>query len=272
MTNPSLHYCYFEKYQPFEDYFDSQTKLVWELIALLDKHGRPKRLNKLDALLFSLITHSGSISKLVHDGYVTEAYLVTRSFFEKCVNFCYLNICDENEYNNQLSWTRQKMLRALNTRKMAYKNIGHETPLPDISELKKISEDLRKFTGKKGGEKHSWTEVSLYERIQIIKKSVDGFPIEIYLLTMNRFYEDASEVIHGTLYGALFYTGIIWGLKESQKESEERLVSHCLDILFFLGYLIHGMLEVVSTIIPADQLLKKSKDNLAKMDSEWKRM
>jgi hypothetical protein len=163
------------------------------------------------------------------------------------------------------------MLRALYSRQRAFKNVEYEITLPEISELEKINADLGKFTGKKGGEKPNWTKVSLYERIQFIKKSVDSFPIEIYLLTMNRFYEDASEVIHGTLYGALFHTGMFWGVKESVEETVERLVSWSLDILFFLGYLIHGILEVSSTIIPDDELLTKSSDNLEKLKPAIKR-
>jgi hypothetical protein len=272
LTNHSIYCRYQEKFQPFEEYFLAQTKLVWELIALLDKNGRPKRLKMLEAMLYPLLTHSGSITSLVRDGYVPEAYLVSRSFFEKCVNFCYLNVCDGNEYENQLSWTRQKMLRALYSRQRAYKNIEHDIPLPEIAELQKINDDLKRFTGKKGGEKPNWTSVSIYDRIQFIKKSVDSFPIEIYLLTMNRFYEDASEVIHGTLYGCLFHTGKFWGVKESVEENVQRLVSWSLEILYFLGSLIDGILVVVSTIMSVDELLTKSKDNFSKVSltkSKW---
>lgn len=265
MAGPTIYSLYIEKFKPVEEYFTSQTELVWKLISLLDKHGLPGRRDKPDALLFSLLTHFGAISKLVQNGYIPEAYPLARSFFEKCVNYCYLNICSENEYENQLSWTRQKMVRAIYTKQKAFKNINHEIPLPELSEIIKVNDDLKKFTGKRGGEKYGWTEVSIYKRIQLIKNSLDSFPIEMYLLTMNRFYEDASEVIHGTLYGSLFYTGIFWGVRETQETSDKRLVVMALEIFFFLGYIINGILEVSLTIVPSDELLKQSKDAFSKL-------
>ncbi|HBB16638.1 MAG TPA: hypothetical protein DCZ97_06370 [Syntrophus sp. (in: bacteria)] len=252
----------YAKAKPYEDYFNAQTQLVWQLISLVEKHGRPKRLAKLDALLFALLSHSGSIVQLLRSAAVPEAYLISRSFFEKCVNYCYLNVCSEDQYDNQLSWTRQKMLRALYTRQKAYKNIERDIPLPEISEFLKINKDLEKFTGKRGGEKPNWTEVPIHQRIRVIKESVDGFPNEMYLLTMNVVYEYASEVAHGTLYGALFHVDVFWGKKGSLDDNVKRLVSMSMDLLFFLGYLVNGILEVVSTIIPAQELLKVSKDNL----------
>lgn len=258
MSNYSSYYA---EAKPYEDYFSVQIQLVWQLISLIEKHGSPKRLAKLDALLFALLTNSGSIVQLLQYAAIPEAYLISRSFFEKCVNYCYLNVCSEDQYDNQLSWTRQKMLRALYTRQKAYKNINSDIPLPEISELIKINKDLEKFTGKKGGEKPNWTEIPIHQRIRVIKESVDSFPNEMYLLTMNVVYEYASEVAHGTLYGALFHVDDFWGKKGSLDDNMKRLVSMSKELLFFLGYLVNGIIEVVSTIIPAKELLKVSKDN-----------
>jgi hypothetical protein len=116
----------------WEVYFYDQIQLIWELISLVEKHGRPKRLAKLDALLFALLTNSGSIVQLLRSSNVPEAYLISRSFFEKCVNYCYLNVCSEDQYDNQLSWTRQKMIRALYTRQKAYKNIERDSSSRNI--------------------------------------------------------------------------------------------------------------------------------------------
>lgn len=252
---------YYEKNKRFESYFIAQSRLIFELIKYIDGHGKPNRLDKLDLLLFSLATNGQAIVNLIKGGFIPESYLISRSFFEKCVNYCYLNVCDKEEYENQLSWSLQKRIRALYTKKKAYKNIDEEIPLPDISELLKYDYHLGKFTGKKGGEKPNWTKLSLYDRINYIKNEVDIFTHETYLLAMNVIYENASESIHGTIYGATFHTGILYGIKETSEESMQRLVVLGTELFCFLGFLINGLIEVTSTIIPADELLKKAKDN-----------
>ena len=74
---------------------------------------------------------------------------------------------------------------------------------------------------------------------------------------MNKIYEDASENIHGTLFGATFHTGIMFG-KRKEDQSRKYQIGLGFTLYMLLGLLIEGILYVVCTIIPADELLNKS--------------
>lgn len=245
----------------YGEYFVSQLGTLNELIQIIDKSGRPERLNNLGILLFSLISNGKSIINMINGGFVPEAYIIARAFLEKSVNFCYLNTCDESEYDNYLDWTYQKLVRAIYTKQKAYKNLGHEILIPDIDSLAKEKDKIKKFSGRKGGKKPNWTQVSLYHRIKFLEKHIGIKTLGMYLVAMNTIYEDASENIHGTLYGATFHTGILYGIKMDEESRIKRLLVMGFTLYMFLGYLIHGILQIVSIQLPTEEIIKKSNSN-----------
>ncbi|MCE5210050.1 MAG: DUF5677 domain-containing protein [Deltaproteobacteria bacterium] len=123
------------------------------MTGLIDKLGRPARLNDTGVLLFSLMSNGHAIKGLISSGFFSEGYIIGRSFFEKCVNFCYLNVCDDEEYDNHLSWTFGKIVQSVYARQKAHINLGEEIPLPEISKIIKDEKKLEKIIGKKGGKK-----------------------------------------------------------------------------------------------------------------------
>ncbi|MGA2333061.1 MAG: DUF5677 domain-containing protein [Syntrophales bacterium] len=252
---------HYEQLKIFEEYFIFQFQLLHELIDKIDKKGRPGRLNYLGVLLFSIISNAKSIVNLIGGGFIPEAYIISRSYFEKCVNFCYLNVCDEREYENYVDWSHQKIIRALYTKQKAYKNIGHNVPLPDILPLIRENKELKKFSGKKGGEKPNWTDVSLYHRIKFIENKINKKTCAMYLAAMNMIYEDASENIHGTLYGATFHTAIFYGINKTDEDKQKYLIGLGFTLYMLLGILIQGICELVSIYMPVNEIIKKSEDN-----------
>jgi hypothetical protein len=265
---------YYERFKVSEQYFIIQTALLYELAELITKLEKPGRLAKLGVLLFSLNSNSVAINKLFGEALIGEGQIIGRAFLEKCANFCYLNVCDEKEYDNYLSWSSYKIVHSVEVKQRAYKNIEQDTPLPESFKEAKNSDVYKKFSGKKGGKKFSWTNVSLYHRIKYIKEKISSFEHRIYLATMNQFYDDASEEIHGTLYGITYHTGIMFGEKR-RKDSYKFKFSLCSEVHLLLGLLINGILQVMSTITPADELLKKSKQNydstIGKLHAESKK-
>jgi len=217
-----------------EEYFIAQYPLLNELIEIIKKNGRPERLFELSLLLPSLISNSKSIINLINSDFIPEAYIISRSFFEKCVNFCYLNTCDEKEYENYIDWFYQKNMRSVYTRQKAFKSFGREViKLPDISEMTSKFKVLKKFSGKKGGEKSNWTDVSIYQRIKFIESKITSFPGPIYLSTMNTIYEDASENLHGTLYGATFHMLSLYGANKTHEEKQQHIIGLAHNLYFF---------------------------------------
>lgn len=258
----------FEELTLHEEYFHAQIQLLRELVQLIDKVGRPERLNSLGILLYSLVSNGDAIDNLIHRAFIPEAYIIARSFLEKCVNFCYLNICDQYEYANYLDWTEQKLIRAIYTKQKAFKNVGSDLPIPDINSFAREINKIKKFSGKKGGEKFSWTNLSLYHRIKFLEDTVGIKTLGMYLAAMNVIYEDASENIHGTLYGATFHTAMLYGVEISEEDKTKRQLDLATNLYLFSGSLVHGICQVVSTKIQANHILKKSDENISKAQSQ----
>lgn len=262
------HHYEYVRLKECEKYFIAQYRLLNELTEIIKINGKPERLFELNLLLPSLISNSESIINLINGNFIPEAYIISRSFFEKCVNFCYLNICDDKEYENYIDWFYQKNMRLIYTRQKAFRSIEHEVKLPDICEMTSKFQVLKKFSGKKGGEKPNWTDVSIYQRIIFIESKVTSFPRPMYLATMNTIYEDASENLHGTLYGATFHMLSLYGVNKTDEETQKHIIGLATNLYFFLGYLIDGIFSVVTTKISIDELRNKSKDNFENIDKK----
>ena len=276
MTQENKQQCpYHHKYTQLkvsEEYFIAQYQLLNELTEIIKKNGRLKRLFELNLLLPSLISNSESIINLINSNFIPEAYIISRSFFEKCVNFCYLNICDDKEYEDYIDWFYQKNMRSIYTRQKAFKSIGHEGKLPNISEMTKKIKVLKKFSGKKGGEKPNWTDISIYQRIKFVESKISSFPAPMYFTTMNTIYEDASENLHGTLYGATFHMASLYGANMTDEETQKHIIGLATNLYFFLGYLIGGIFIVVTTRISIDELMNKSRDNFEKFNEKMSKV
>jgi hypothetical protein len=63
---------------------------------------------------------------------------------------------------------------------------------------------VAKFTSERGREKTRWTSVSLPDRAAVVEAKLGNTGLFMSLLTI---YADASEALHGTLYGAAFHLG-----------------------------------------------------------------
>ena len=265
------HYDYV-RLKACEEYFIAQYQLLIALDELtsilrkdvLKRDGKPEPRFELNMLLPSLISNSKSIINLINGNFVPESYIISRSFFEKCVNYCYLNVCDENEYENYIDWFYQKNMRSFYTSEKALRSFGKKAMLPDISEMTSKFKVLKKFSGKKGGEKSNWTDVSIYQRIKYVETKIPSFPGPIYIATLNTIYENASENLHGTLYGATFHMRSLYGAKMTDEAKQQHLIGLAHNIYFFLAELIDGIFDVVSTKISVDELMNKSKDNAKK--------
>lgn len=271
MTEKEIDICpyhlHFDGLNAFEKYFIVQLQLLKELTESIKKSDMPKRLDCLGQLLVSLISNGEAIITLMHGAFIPEAYIISRSFLEKCVNFCYLNICEQCEYDDYLDWTKQKLIRAIYTKKKAFKNLGHEVPAPDINSF---AEGIKKFSGKKGGEKFSWTNKSLYHRIKFLEDAIGEKSLGMYLAAMNLIYEDASESIHGTLYGATYHKISLYKANVSEEDKMKRQLIIMTEVYMFLGYLIHGIFQILSKKIPDNLILKQSEENIDKAISHHK--
>lgn len=231
-------------------FFGSELILLKEVIPKIVDD----RLAKTAVLLISCGQTGAALLQLASqtDRFTSESVMLTRAFMEKITNFCYVGVCDEKEYRSFILHPIYKHYHNLGFPKM-------EDDLNFIAEnvaarkekqekLKKnpiVQEALEMFSETKSN--LNWTKKNLNQRIEVIKKW--GKLMDVFF-TINKiqYYSDASESLHGSLYGCTYDVGIFdLNFDHTKKdEIDKKLYKDNSCILLHLGMLIHESLTLIS--------------------------
>lgn len=223
------------------------------------------RLGNLYPLLFS-IHHTGtSISLLSRHLHLSECYMLARSFLERIINYIYLLSCKEKDYLRYLAYTKQKGFRVLN-RSFAVGDLKVEsrwTGSIDLESQPELKKAIDMFTGKKSGK--PITRWSLVSRSEMLESISNRGKLEIgYLMfAILGIYDDASEALHGTLYGSTFHIGTFTGKIPSTKNGLKRIWDEQFSALFLvLGSCMHTLLQAFNKVATIESIMNESRDNL----------
>lgn len=256
----------------FLNFFNNQLALLENLyqyqftqLKQLDN----TRLGTLYPLLFS-IHHTGiSINLLSRHFHLKECYILARSFLESIITYAYILFCDEEEYSRYLAYTKQKSYRVFDRSftvgesKVSLKWSG-SIQLGREPELKKA---LELFTSEKGKPKTRWTSRSLSEMLECIAKK-GGLEIGYLMFAILSIYDDASEALHGTLYGSIFHIGIFTGKVPASKNELKESWNEQFSALFLtLGSCIHTLICAFHKVAAVEDIQKQSTENLKKIGS-----
>lgn len=214
----------------FINYLQAQSSI---LMGATSRPFGDSRTKELKIVLGSITQTATSIAILSRHSFSNEATMLARSFIEKAVNFCYLMVCSEEEYQNYVQYSRQKMFRKLDRKiELGGARVGLSIAEKDKIKISpELQASLDKFTGEKGGEKTRWTRKTINERLEkVAKKKIVN--TGIFMLALLSVFEDASEALHGTFYGCAFHTGFhLPEFKKGDKESATRREQKNLSIL-----------------------------------------
>lgn len=186
-------------------FLDGQVKRLIENVSVVSNNNQ-LRIARLYPLYSAIIEDAISLRVLCDNARINQAYIVSRALLERLANFCFLQLCTDPEFSDYIDYSLNKAGRSLDRSievngkiqaRIALNGGDFELP-PDISTA------IAKFTSERGREKTRWTNVSLSERAAVIEAKLGNTGLFISLLTI---YADASEALHGTLYGATFHLG-----------------------------------------------------------------
>ena len=252
---------YDQVYKRVQEYYVQQVLLIkelyehqfgeWERIA-------NQRIQSLYHLLMSIYITGNAINLLALNNFLSESYMLARALLEKIINYMYVLVCEEDEYKKYLNYTKQKGYRILNRsfvvgEQRAELNWSGSVNLDDNPELR---EAVNQFTSGKGKEITRWTSLSPAERLNVIRDK-GNVKIESLMLSTLGIWDDASEALHGTLYGSAFHFGFFEGkIPTEVEELAETYRSKLLFLFFALGTSIASLFDVVSNVYPVE----KSKD------------
>ncbi len=262
---------YDQLYKRVQKYYVQQVLLIKELYEYqydeLEKIDNP-RVVSLYHLLMSIYITGNAINLLAINNFLGESYMLARSLLEKLINYMYLLVCEEKEYKKYLAYTKQKSYRILNRsfivgdQKAELKWTG-SVNLDDYPELK---EAVNEFTNSKGKAIKSkmWSSLSLADRLATIRDK-SKIKIEGIMLTTLGIYDDASEALHGSLYGVTFNYGFFEKIPSSAQELAETYRNKLLFLFFGLGTCIGTLFEVISGVYSSEKVKDfgmQSKSNL----------
>lgn len=246
-------------------FFASELMLLKEVIPQITDD----RLAKTAVLLLSCGQTGAALLQLANqtDRFTSESLMLARSFIEKITNFCYANICDEKEY-------RAFILHPI------YKNyhiVGSPTMEDDLDFLAEtitlrlerqqklrqipiVQEALAMFSETKSN--LSWTKKTIGMKIDAIQnwgKLLDVF----FTINKLQYYSDASEALHGSLYGCTLNVGAFHPDFDHTKteEIDKKLFKDSTCVLLHLGMLIHESLTLISYLTDITELWKHSYQN-----------
>lgn len=166
---------------------------------------------------------------------VRMLFLVARASVETWINASYILAGGAEMAERAINHAQQKFFRDNDRTFGKGDSMMRVRVLPAAdkeppAELRKKMDD---FVTKKGRPK-DWTDYTVPERIEFIRQSLGDKCSSGLLGAYGLIYSDASEIIHGSLYGARkFFNGGYRSFKD-QKEFEEFTKGHLEGILFSL--------------------------------------
>lgn len=249
-----------DEMRAFDTFFQNQQSILAGLATLSLALNKDSRLNSIYPLIDSIQTSAHAISALLRQGLITESYILSRAYLERIVNACYLLVCDQSAFDNYVEYSMQKVQRATGTRRMAYAAIGKEIVTPDFSKIPIVAKGLKKFTSVRGKEITRWSTLNVEKRIEFIQQRNEEFNSKLFLAISRFIYEDASEAVHGTLYGALFHSGIFSGMKNPEN-GEAYLNSTRKTLYMLLGLLKEGLFVVATQYGSTETFVSQSQEN-----------
>ncbi|MBS1530357.1 MAG: hypothetical protein JSU01_08620 [Bacteroidetes bacterium] len=201
------------------------------------------------------------------DSFTSETVMLARSFIEKLTNFCYANICDEQEYRAFILHPIYKQYHNIGSPRMdddpySWKE-NLEAGEKRQAELRKVGiveEAIAMFSETKSN--LNWTNKTIAQRIDAIQKwgkLLDPF----FTVAKYQYYADASEALHGSLYGCMLNIGAFEpGFDPTDTEAlEKRNLKDMTCVLLHLGMLVHECFTLIQYSTDINEIWEHSYDN-----------
>ena len=216
------------------------------------------------AILDAAVGSTDTLIALAAEHNIRDGYVICRVIYETLVNCCFIVALGDSAA--ELAWrhARQKALRDLDrTLEIAGKEAmkvrwsGADAALarPENQEL------LAEFTSKGGREITSWTPESVKERLELIYKRFGEDPTRGMLFGLV-LYRHASEIAHGTLYGALFVLGATdpKGPPKSIEDLRDYRIDHSRMLLMLTAFAIESTVLVFAEELDLPKIAEEARE------------
>ena len=206
-------------------------------------------------LLWAVVDSAESFAILCPKPQLRDCYVVARTVLETITNACFICAGGETVAKRADRHARQKAYRDLERdfevgrRKITLRWTGKpDRPLADPDLMTALTE----FTNRKGGERKEWTPESIGRRLEIVQGKYGPAATVGLHFALFDVYRHASEVAHGTLFGALFSLGLTEpkGRPRGEAEIQEHFWSHMCSLLLMLNAAFNSLILVLAQEAP----------------------
>jgi hypothetical protein len=231
-------------------FFGSELMLLKEAIPKIND----EKLQKIATLLISCGQTGAALLQLANqtEHFTSESVMLARAFIEKITNFCYVAICEDHEYRAFILHPIYKYYHTSGSPKfgddleLIEENVlRRKEKQEQLKKIPIVQEALEMFSKTKAN--MNWTKKNMNQRIEAIEnwgKLLDVF----FSISKLQYYSDASEALHGSLYGCTYGIGVFDPDFDHTQEEEldKKLYKENTCVLLHLGMLIHESFTLIS--------------------------
>nr|WP_322625333.1 DUF5677 domain-containing protein [uncultured Flavobacterium sp.] len=250
------------------NFFAAELMILKEVIPCITD----ERLKKTSSLLFSCGQTGYAILQLASqtDTLTGQSAMLARALMETITNFCYASICDEKEYRAFILHPAYKYYHSITAPKIdddweriSETYAARKQKQEELKEIPVMKEALELFSEDKPN--MNWTKKTLSQRIDVITKHGKLMDF-LFVINKNQYYSDASEALHGSLYGCTYQTGVFNPEFDHTEKGviKKKLYKDNTAMLLHLGMLIHESLTLIHYSNDIKELWEQSYDNRSK--------
>jgi uncharacterized protein DUF5677 len=252
-------------------FFDKQARILEQSRSRLMPNNEQVWVTIIP-LLYSIKDSCDSISFLTERGKTRDCFVLARTVFETIVNVCFISAKGDEAAERAKRHSLQKSYRDLqreldiNSQRLTLAWSGRVEPSADPE----LQAALADFTSRKGREITGWTPESVKEQISVIDAKY-GPKVSIGLqFALLSIYRHASEIAHGTLFGALFSLGLT--VPSNRASSPESLQHHQRQnlsmLLMMLGLAMSSLIALLDTEHSLPEMYAESEQAVAELRKE----
>jgi len=237
---------------------ESAKVLAWCLARQIELLGRVRDALVRDTdLLWAVVVillccvhdTAKSILLLARSGQMRDCMMLARCAFETSLNAAFICAKGSAAAARAQRHAVQKSFRRIVSQLRLHKtlfdaDVAAETDVPMPPEVEAA---FREYTDKRGREITVWTPEPLAARITAISSRYGQKVARIFEVAHGGIYSDSSELIHGTLYGAMLALGQTKLVERiiSPKELQGHFREHICMLLYLVSSTICTLIRVV---------------------------
>lgn len=192
--------------------------------------------------------------------FYSEMMMLSRSLIEKLTNFCYLQVCEETDFERYLLYPYYRAFHNSDRKKYTPKGKMQivYTGKDEMQKDTQVARALDLFS--ETNPRMSWSSLNIDQKIAFLANNTQ-LRTEFFLMNTLTIYSNASEALHGSLFGCVLATGAYTpNINHGNRQNVlEHLFKNTALLYVQLGSIIHEITNSLS--LENVSLLEQSKEN-----------